>query len=609
MRCVFIWRVGLAVLTLMVGLIVAEGAVRLLKLAPALRVVDTSDPNSPYKRSDNPILGYEHKANYRNVGADLITSIPRTNAHGQRDVERSLEKPGGVRRVILLGDSVVESKEIGNIEQMIHRQLERLYPENRVEVLNFGVTGYCTLAEIELLRVKGLAFRPDVVIVVFVKNDYFNFNTAMHALASRPRRSAAVKGLFTRSHCFRSICIALNLFGFAADANAHQWNADAIGENNVVAGLTMLKALAAEHGFLPAIAIWPQFEETQILDGPTVGNGDRALIIERLAAFHGIPAFRLSPYFVQDRAARGASASPRDTYTVGDSMHPNEEGARVAALALKEVLDALADLSRAAPLRPSEAEYARALSTIRATEKSWAQTSQLQALRVDEVAVLAGALADRGRLAEAIALCRKAIAIGDEKSPWIHERLADVLQMAGRFDEAIAHYREALRRRPGSAEAQHKWGLALDRTGRHQLAIDHYQLALLLDPNLADAHYNLGNALQALGRHQEAIRNYQRTVQLKPNHVEARINRGISLYSLGRLDEALACGRDAVRLAPGHVNAQYNLAMMYLGSGQPGAAVEHFEQALKHDPDYAQAREGLREAREMMGADSQRGEE
>ena len=237
---VFVKRIVLSALALVLGLIIAEGVVRLLDLAPDVRAIDTSDPDSPYKRSDNPILGYEHKANYRNPSADLITSIPRTNAHGQRDVERSLEKPDSVRRVVLLGDSVVESKEVRKIEQMMHRQLERLYPENSVEVLNFGVTGYCTLAEVELLRVKGLAFRPDVVIVVFVQNDYLNFNTAMHALASRPARSAAANWLFTQSHLFRSVCIPLNLFGFAADANAHQWNADAIGENNVVAGLTML---------------------------------------------------------------------------------------------------------------------------------------------------------------------------------------------------------------------------------------------------------------------------------------------------------------------------------------------------------------------------------
>ncbi|MBT7065413.1 MAG: tetratricopeptide repeat protein [Verrucomicrobia bacterium] len=609
MRCTFIKRIGLAVLTLVVGLLLTEGAVRLLKLAPALRIVDTSDPDSPYKRSDNPILGYEHKANYRNPNADLVTSFPRTNAHGQRDVERSLEKPDGVRRVILLGDSVVESMEVRDIEQVMHRQLERLYPDSSVEVLNFGVNGYCTLAEIELLRTKGLAFRPDVVIVLFVRNDFFNLNTAMHAFASRPHRSAAVKGLFKRSHLFRAICIPLNLFGFAADANSHQWNTDAIGTNNVVAGLTKLKALAAENGFLPAIAIWPTLEESQILDSPTVGGSDQALIIERLATFHGIPTFRLSDHFAQDHAARGASVGPRDTYTNGDGMHANEEGSRVAASALKAVLDVMADPSRAAQPRPSAADYAHALSIIRDTEEEWVRTSKVHTLRVDEVASLADNMAERGRLEDAIELCRKALAIDGENSPAIHESLADALQFAGRFEEAISHYRETLRSVPNRAETQHKWGLALDRLGRHQFAVDHYQLALLLDPSLADAHYDLGNALLKLTRHEEAATNYQRATQLKPDFADAHINRGIALYNLGRVDEAFACGKEAARLAPAHANVRFNLAMMYLDSGQAGAAVEHFEQALKHKPDYTQAREGLQAARAMMRADSERGED
>ena len=115
-----------------------------------------------YMRSDNPILGSELKSSYRNPKADRVTSAPRTNRHGQRDVERKLEKPAGVRRVILLGDSVVESSEVPDIEKVMSRRLEQMFPDNTLEVLNFGVNGYCTLAEVELLHeflLGGVPFR------------------------------------------------------------------------------------------------------------------------------------------------------------------------------------------------------------------------------------------------------------------------------------------------------------------------------------------------------------------------------------------------------------------------------------------------------------------
>ena len=54
-------------------------------------------------------------------------------------------------------------------------------------------------AEVELLRTKGLAFDPDVVVVVFVDNDFNNSNAGMHAFASKPPRPAIVNRMFRRS--------------------------------------------------------------------------------------------------------------------------------------------------------------------------------------------------------------------------------------------------------------------------------------------------------------------------------------------------------------------------------------------------------------------------
>ena len=52
------------------------------------------------------------------------------------------------------------------------RQLEMRYGDGQTEVLNFGVSGYCTLAEVELLEVKGIQFQPDLVVLVFVEKRF-----------------------------------------------------------------------------------------------------------------------------------------------------------------------------------------------------------------------------------------------------------------------------------------------------------------------------------------------------------------------------------------------------------------------------------------------------
>lgn len=129
-----------------------------------------------YRKSDNPYLRYE--------------LIPKTesgkvsvNSAGFRGREYSPAKPAGTFRVIMLGDSETLSLMLP-LEDTLPAQLENLLNQKsggmRYEVLNFGVEGYNTFQELELLKAKGLEYNPDLVILNYVLNDpepgeyYFN---------------------------------------------------------------------------------------------------------------------------------------------------------------------------------------------------------------------------------------------------------------------------------------------------------------------------------------------------------------------------------------------------------------------------------------------------
>lgn len=123
------------------------------------------------RRSDNPRLRFE----LRPGGVARAEVEYRVNALGLRGPETTLEKPAGVRRVALLGDSIAFGYWVRD-EQGLARQLESLLREQgegpgRVEVLNFGVPGYNLEQEIEALRAKALAYSPDLVLVLFCLND------------------------------------------------------------------------------------------------------------------------------------------------------------------------------------------------------------------------------------------------------------------------------------------------------------------------------------------------------------------------------------------------------------------------------------------------------
>jgi hypothetical protein len=122
---------AVAVCATLLALCAIELLVRCLDWAPDIKSIQISDPDCVYKRSTNPILGFELKANTRCDAPDFIQTYERTNAHGQRDRERTLRKPEGVKRILLLGDSVVEGYGLRESETL-SRQLEALYASIRI---------------------------------------------------------------------------------------------------------------------------------------------------------------------------------------------------------------------------------------------------------------------------------------------------------------------------------------------------------------------------------------------------------------------------------------------------------------------------------------------
>jgi lysophospholipase L1-like esterase len=216
------------------------------------------------------------------------------------------------------------------------RQLENVL--TNTEVLNFGISGYFTLAEVELLETRGLAFDPDEVIVVFTGNDFQNVvpeHTVASGVENRPRWA---KKFFVRSAVFRLACLKLNWFAFGEEQDPVEGNRLAIGENNVVDAFERLRVAANKHEFQVTIAIWPSFTAEKIED---FENERRIrLLVERLADMHGLPSLRLGRAFRSHYDEVAPTQNPVTFYTVhADGMHPNQTAAKVAAQALKNYLN------------------------------------------------------------------------------------------------------------------------------------------------------------------------------------------------------------------------------------------------------------------------------
>jgi hypothetical protein len=114
----------------------------------------------------------EPNARYRHKSAD-ITVWFRINGQGLRaDHEYSVQKPAGLRRIVVLGDSYTMGYEVAE-DQCYARVLERDLRSkgHAVEVLNGGVSGYSTAEAYLRLTRELFAFQPDLVVVGFYGND------------------------------------------------------------------------------------------------------------------------------------------------------------------------------------------------------------------------------------------------------------------------------------------------------------------------------------------------------------------------------------------------------------------------------------------------------
>lgn len=174
----------LAVCGLLLALVLAEGLLRVLPL-PDLTVLATFEappaaawkdpawgdpPDRAFRR--HRVIGHEH-APQVDVQVRLAEHEGgsfrfRTNNLGlRRDAETAEEKPDGVFRVLVLGDSQTDGY-VNNDESFSSLLEAQLTSAGwRAEVLNAGVAGYSPAQEYLWYDVHGAALQPDLVIVVF----------------------------------------------------------------------------------------------------------------------------------------------------------------------------------------------------------------------------------------------------------------------------------------------------------------------------------------------------------------------------------------------------------------------------------------------------------
>ena len=137
---------------------------------------------------------------------------------------------------------------------------------------------------------------------------------------------------------------------------------------------------------------------------------------------------------------------------------------------------------------------------------------------------------------------------------------------------------------PDCSDAHNDLGNVLQEAGRLDQAEQAYRRAITADPQHANAHNNLGIVLKDKGLIDAAIATYRRAIQLDPRDSGTYYNLGVALKKANDMDGAADALRQAIELSPDASDA-HRLLCSVLRQAERFAELEAvFDQWLERDP-------------------------
>ena len=142
-----------------------------------LRRVTPIPPGQPPLYEHDPVLGWRHKpgvsADYKRPDGRVIRVV--INDKGYRGRALPQTKSRGIRRILVLGDSLTEALAVDWPDAYASQLEQHLQASGGpYEVLALGTSSYGTVHEYLVLRNEGLAYAPDLTILQVCVNDFWD---------------------------------------------------------------------------------------------------------------------------------------------------------------------------------------------------------------------------------------------------------------------------------------------------------------------------------------------------------------------------------------------------------------------------------------------------
>jgi len=199
-------------------------------------------------------------------------------------------------------------------------------------------------------------------------------------------------------------------------------------------------------------------------------------------------------------------------------------------------------------------------------------------------------LAHQGRHAEAERAYRSALATNPDDTIALHHLASSLLHLDGRAFEALEVARQAVAAEPYHPDHRSLEAFALNQLGRTNEAIVAARRAVELGPDSALAHTAWAQSYLQQHRWEKAEQAAREALRIEPDDPLASNQLAVALRQQNRMSENLAHLRELLERDPlTHTNAGWSA--LKLGNREEADA--QFLDALRLDPNDAQAREGL----------------
>ena len=146
----------------------------------------------------------------------------------------------------------------------------------------------------------------------------------------------------------------------------------------------------------------------------------------------------------------------------------------------------------------------------------------------------------KGALEEAENFMRASLQ-ANEKQPYVHNNLGNLLFELDKFEEAILCYQKATDLEEKYADAWFNWAIVLEKKGEYSAGVKLVEKAIGYAPGQGK-HYNLlGLFYKHQKNHPEAIKAFEKSLKLHPNYLAAIHNLGTVYREEERYEEAKNC--------------------------------------------------------------------